>query len=330
MDTLRSLPPRFWWLCLSCAIGFGLLWWATLGERRRRRLALLRQALAATADADGVCGPLPLALADAPHPRILFIGTPGADVSGLLAAGGVQLQDASSTGSPWRTGSHPALTPIVLHPHRVEDAMAPDARRVWLQGLMALASERPSMPLNGIVVCIEARALPQTPRTLVALVHEAARLLQLRLPVYLVVTGLEQLPGYAQVRAGLPAEVLGQAVGHRFAEPPIDAGHTALQQLDAGFGTIAPRLEALSAALMRGLPQPAARLAVLQWSDHVLALQAALGPLVEGLFEPAGHATWRGLFFTAGGETGTSAFETDLFHRFLPEDRALARNAERA
>ena len=82
---------------------------------------------------------------------------------------------------------------------------------------------------------------------------------------------------------------------------------------------------------MRELAQPAARLAVLQWTEHLLALQAGLRPLVEQLFEPAGPATWRGLFFTAAaGAAGPGAFATDLFARFLPEDQTLARHAERA
>lgn len=332
MDTLRSLPLPFWWLYAGCAIGFGLLWWATLGRRRWRRLARLRRALAAVAgthSGDGAAGWLPPALADTSRPAFLFIGDTASHVQGLLAAGGVQAPDGPA-GSPWQTASHPAFTPIVLRADLMQDAAAPDARRRWLQGLMALAAQRPAMPLNGIVVCVAAHTLPQAPPSLATLAREAAQLLQLQLPIYLVVTGLEQLPGHAQVRAGLPAEVLAQALGHRFPEPPsTGAGLTAAQQLDAAFGAMSPRLDALSATLMRDLAQPAERLAVLQWTDHLLALQAQLRPLVEQLFEPAGPATWRGLFFTAAAdEAGSGAFAADLFARFLPEDQALARSAD--
>lgn len=334
MDTLRSLPLHFWWLCAGCAIGFGLLWWATLGRRRWRRLAQLRQALAAVAGTDAGNGPTgrwPPAMADTSRPAFLFIGDSASHVQGLFAAGGMQALDEPIAGSPWRTASHPAFTPIVLRADLMQDAAAPDARRLWLQGLMALTAQRPALPLNGIVVCVAARALPHAPPPIAALVHEAAQLLQVQLPIYLVVTGLEHLPGHAQVCAGLPAEVLAQALGHRFPEPPSrDAGPTAAQQLDAAFGAMSPRLEALAAALMRDLAQPAARLAILQWTDHVLALQAGLRPLLEQLFEPASPARWRGLFFTAAaGEASPGAFAADLFARFLPEDQALARSTER-
>ena len=164
-------------------------------------------------------GGVPPAMGYTSRPAFLFVGDAGSHVQGLLAAGGVQALDGPAAGSPWQTGLHPALTPVVLRPDLVQDAAAPDARRLWLQGLMALATQRPAMPLGGIVVCVAARALPQAPRQLGALVHEAAQLLQLQLPVYLVVTGLEHLPGHAQVCASLPAEVLAQALGHRFPEP---------------------------------------------------------------------------------------------------------------
>ena len=287
------------------------------------------------------------------HPRFLFVGDAAADVAGLLRAGGALPQRATPS-APWQAWTQLAMTAIALAPGVAENATtaasptnatnatnaadAADAtnaedvadrraRRLWLQGLLALAEQHPALPLNGIVVCVAAEALPQAPRRLAALVQEAAQLLQLQMPVYVVVTGLERLQGYAQVCAGLPPEVLAQALGHCFIEPDTSGG-SAAPRLDALFAPLAARLQALGMALVRDQPDPAARLAIVHWVEQVLALQAGLGTLVDQLFVPPAGAQWRGLYLAAAASpAGPGAFATDLFQRFLPGDQSLARPA---
>ena len=48
------------------------------------------------------------------------------------------------------------------------------------------------------------------------LIDEAAEHLHLRLPIYLVVTGLEKLTGYDTLRSSLSKDVLTQVIGYRW------------------------------------------------------------------------------------------------------------------
>ena len=356
-QVLHALPAPFWLLTLSCAAGFALLWWWTLGHRRWQRRRLLQRRLAevgngggGAADSRPAAHPLTSTVpgtSSVLHPRLLFVGDAAADVAGLLRAGGALPQQATPS-APWQAWTQPAMTAIALAPgvaenaanaasatnaadaagaEDAEDAADSRARRLWLQGLLALAEQRPALPLNGVVVCVAAEALPQAPRRLAALVQEAAQLLQVQMPVYVVVTGLERLRGYAQVCAGLPPEVLAQALGHCFIEPDTSGG-SAAPRLDALFAPLAARLQALGMALVRDQPDPAARLAIVHWVEQVVALQAGLGTLVDQLFVPPAGTQWRGLYLTAAASpAGPGAFATDLFQRFLPGDQSLARPA---
>ncbi|MDM0054657.1 type VI secretion system protein [Variovorax fucosicus] len=332
-QVLHSLPAQFWLLLLGCAVGFALLWWWTLGHRRWQRRRLLHTRLAelghGAADSPPAAQP-PAGTApgtsDALHPRFLFVGDAAANVAGLLQAGGA-LPQKETASTPWQAWTQPAMTAIAPGPGIAEDTADSGARSLWLQGLLTLAEQRPALPLNGVVVCVAAQALPQAPRRLAALVQEAAQLLQLQLPVYVVVTGLERLQGYAEVRAGLQPEVLAQALGHCFIEPDAGSGGGA-PRLDALFAPLSARLQALGMALVRDQPDPAARLAILRWIEQVVALQAGLAALADRLFAPGAGAPWRGLYLTAAAsEADQGAFATDLFQRFLPDDQSLARPA---
>ncbi|MEP6721606.1 MAG: type VI secretion system protein [Variovorax sp.] len=328
-----SLPVQFWLLALGCAVGFALLWWWTLGHRRWQRRRLLQRRLAelgrGAADSPPTAQPLASTArgtSDVLHPRLLFVGDAAANVAGLLQAGGA-LPQKETASAPWQAWTQSAMTAIALGPGIAEDAEDSRARSLWLQGLLTLAEQRPALPLNGVVVCVAAQALTQAPRGLAPLVQEAAQLLQLQLPVYVVITGLERFEGYAEVCAGLQPEVLAQALGHRLVEPDAGSG-SAARRLDALFTPLSARLEALGMALVRDRPDPAARLAILRWVEQVVALQAGLAAVVDQLFVPGGSARWRGLYLTAAAsETGQGAFAEDLFLRFLPDDQSLARPA---
>src|SRR3546814_16409432 len=101
--------------------------------------------------------------------------------------------------------------------------------------------------------------------------------LQIKLPVYFLVTGLERLHGYAQFRAALPAEAFSQALGFRLPESEVVNAAT-YGKLDEILDPIVERLPALRetglrsqatpaphrgvAAVVESLPRMAARLPV--------------------------------------------------------------------
>ena len=276
-------------------------------------------------------------------PWFLFLGDAAANLPGLLAAAHAERLAPSGSekalGEPywrwWLTGS---MAAIELHPTAVSElAAAPHMRGLWLQALLALAERRERLPLNGLVVCIAASELlrtgTETMKPLADRMHrlldEAGDTLRLQLPVYLVVTGLEQLAGYAALRGALPPEVLAQAIGHRLAWSP-PAHDMAAARLDASFDPMARQLHALRMALLREQPSASGRLAIHEFVEAIRALQPALRQVADALFESRGRGSrglrWRGLYFTAAASGAAGgAFVNDLFAHFLPADQPLVR-----
>ena len=363
VDLIRSTV--LWQLVAAGLFGFGALWWWLLGARRFARRRALRQRIAALGQpssdsglaalsgmrrgiSDAVQGVLQPSGQPTGHallyrvPWLLFVGDQAADVPGLLAAA----HHASAQPAPparesmadafWRWWLLGPMTAIETHPDAVCEPSAARERSLWFQALLELAERRERLPLNGIVVCVGASALlgdpleiDETAAQLQRLVDEASQLLQLQLPVYLVVNGLERLRGHETVLAALPPAVLAQALGHRLAYD--EATGAAGAQLDQAFATMVDRLHALRMALARRQPLPADRLAIHRFVEDVTALRPGLRLLVERLFERPRHIDapalrWRGLYFTSAAEGGASgAFVADLFQRLLPGDQPLAR-----
>ena len=87
------------------------------------------------------------------------------------------------------------------------------------------------------------------------LVDEAMEHLQVQMPVYFVVSGLDRLPGYAQVRATLPAEAFAQALGHRFADNEVLSAASS-GRIDDILKPIEDRLHALRMTALRAQATP--------------------------------------------------------------------------
>ncbi|MCR6478543.1 type VI secretion system protein [Variovorax sp. ZS18.2.2] len=364
MTALLSPAHFFWALLALCLLGFGLLY-AMVHDagRSARRRALLRriETLDAPVDETAVEAlrdsmararqalrqtPRPARSSHAPSapvPWFLFLGDAAADLPGLLAtAHGKPLARPDSEVDDeacWRWWLTGAVAAIEVQPAAVGDtAGAPRTRGLWLQALLALAERRDRLPLNGVVACFSASELlladADSLRPLAAkmrrLLDEAGDTLRLQLPMYLVVTGLEHLTGYATLRGALPPEVLAQALGHRLPDPFAAPNAPAGDRLDALFDPIAAQLQSLRMALLRDQHGAAARLAIHGFVEAVQGLQPALREVAEVLFESHGKGSraprWRGLYFTAAASDASGgAFVTDLFERFLPADQPLVR-----
>lgn len=331
MDALLALPLRLWLLALSCVAAFALLWWLTLGRRRFQRRRALRRRLCelggGTGPARAPAIPALPNVADPYQGRWLVMGNAAANLQGLLEAGGAMPLTDADPEALWQIWTGPGLTLVALNPSVVDDAHDTAMRSAWLRGLMGLAEHCPALPLNGIVICVDARTLGQPAATaLGGLATEAAALLQLRLPVQLVVTGLEHWPGHADICAGLPPAALDQVLGHRL-PPQQTADASGGERLDALFAPLSQRLQALAMSMLRLHAEPASRLGVHRWLAQSIALQPGLHRLADQLFGHGGGTHWRGLYLTAAAsQTGPAAFAADLFRRFLPEDQPLARS----
>jgi len=362
---LLAAPP-FWQLLFGGIAAVALMWWFLLGAgRRSRRRALQRQistlrhghsdsALAALstmrrgiADAAQVLlrpsAGLPPGRAQLYRvPWMLFVGDAAADVPRLLATA----HRASATPPPpartsigdafWRWWSLGSITAIETHADAVCDASATRERMLWFEALQQLVERRERQPLDGIVVCVGASTLAgaapeidETATQLRRLIDEVSQSLRLRLPVYLVVNGLEQLRGHDAITTVLAPEVLSQAVGYRL--PHNEAIDGAGPRFDQVFGVICNRLQALRMSLARRQPQTLERLAAHRFVEDVIALRPGLRRLTERLFDadPKGDDAplrWRGLYLVASSDgANPGAFVVDLFQRFLAADQPLAR-----
>ena len=168
------------------------------------------------------------------------------------------------------------------------------------------------------------------------LIDEAAEHLHLRLPIYIVITGLEKLTGYDTLRSALSKEVLSQVIGYRWSGV-AGAGAAASTRADDratnAFGSVTARLDALRMALLRQTNVPADRLAIHAFVEQVRAMEPGLRQLANALFgrmkDQRRPQRWRGLYLTgstpSGAETSGAAFASDLFEHLLPADQPLAR-----
>lgn len=347
--TVLGNLPAWWWALLGlCMAGFALL----RGFVRERPNAARERGLRALAEQ---CGEAESAseqasldtLRDAPRaarqrasrgpagshalyrtPWYLFLGDSAADLPRLLSVAREPAPIAHD--GIWHWTALRSMVAIAADPAVVESPDAPRTRRAWCHALLALAQERGRLPINGIVVCVDARRLQQERAVVTA---DAARLrrgvdhvasqLRLRLPIHVVVTGLQALDGYATVRAALPDAVRAEAIGHRLYN---DRRSTA----DAVIETVFLRLYMLRMGLLRARPAAADRLAIHGFIEALRATEAGLHVLASELFDQRSGAVpaqpCRGLFLCAPDDAG-GAFVEDMFERFLPADQPLARAA---
>ena len=359
---IPGIPPRFWQLLGLCLAALAVLWWFTRGARTYSRAGRARQRIGDLGPGNPDDEREPLAKMSAaiqeakrtiqrsPEmtggrnslyriPWMLFLGDAEANVHGLLSAASTVSPFPIPTGDDaeavWRWWFFKSMLAIETSPRIVCDASARTERGLWYQALMQLASERDQLPLNGIVVCIGARSLlgnaeelKATSMRLRRLVDESMEHLQVQLPVYVLVTGLESLTGYAAFRAAVPAEAFAQAMGWRLAEnEAVSAGTSA--KFDSLFAPVAERLHALRLTALAAQHEVRGRRGVFEFVQSMTKLQNGLRQFVGLLLEDNPFQRtprWRGLYFCGAPSAGApaGAFVADVFTRFLPADQPLA------
>ena len=358
------VPMRFWQVLAICLVALVVLWWFTSGQRKaslkgrtRKRIGDLgpgnaedeREPLqrmgAAIAEAKRTIARSPdIDKGRAPLYRIpwlLFVGDQAADVDGLLRAGCEVSpfpppdKEEMDPDDVWRWWFFKSMIAIEMHPRVVADTNARLDRGLWYQSLMKLADEREKLPLNGIVVAVAAQSLlgpaerlKDTATRLRRLVDEAMEHLQVQMPVYFVVSGLDRLPGYAQVRATLPAEAFAQALGHRFADSEVVSAASS-GRVDEILKPIEDRLHALRMTALRAQATATQRRAVFDFVESLRQAQQGLSLFVTLMLEDNPFQRtprWRGLYFAGSADAAHrgGAFVADLFTRFLPSDQPLA------
>lgn len=199
----------------------------------------------------------------------------------------------------------------------------------WLAALRLLKARRPEMPLNAFVLCVSQRLLlgdPQQRRdhsyNLRRMLDAAGAELGLAVPVYLVVTRLDGLPGFDAFYNSLPPGTADQALGLLIDDPDAFGGSA-----EDRAGLIAPmfeRMKNLRLGILRREQRPSARRGVFEFSQHFARLEDAINAMAGFLAERnvMQHPVMlRGIFCAGGGNN--AAFTKDFFDRFLLQDHGL-------
>lgn len=271
------------------------------------------------------------------HPWLLFMGDSAANVRGLLRAAAHAPHAREFSGEevakPWHWWVFRSLIAIEPGPHLMPgtDGVRGDDPS-WEQALALLARERRKLPLDGIVLCAAAHSLLEsTPAieayaaTLCDLAGEAVQSMQLQLPFYVVMTGLDALPGYATFRATLPSAVLHRVLGVR---PPATLKEG---RMDVAWNVLDEQLRTVALAVLAVQQDPRGRREMFDFVQSLPALQRGLQAFLDRVLASELAASrrlhWCGLYLTGGPQADASGgdFADDLFLRFLPGDWLLAR-----
>ena len=222
------------------------------------------------------------------------------------------------------------LVAVEWAPDLVSEPAAPARWQLTEAALGLMARYRPRLPLNGFVVAIAAATLTQRPdavadlgRRARAIVDEVAYTLGLRVPVFVVVTGLDGLAGHDATFALLPREAGDNALGRRLSESADLAD--ALAETDRMVGELNERLTRVGHALVQQSAGIDPLAALTGFRAGLRDLAGGLRVMIDVLVRDnrmAQRTLLRGVYLTAPG--AAAAHVADLFRRFLPADAALA------
>ncbi|KVD41090.1 type VI secretion protein VasK [Burkholderia ubonensis] len=189
----------------------------------------------------------------------------------------------------------------------------------WLGFLRVLRKHRPRAPINGALLAVDVAGLAGADEH--ARDAEAAALrarladlrteLGIRFPVYLVITKMDQLPGFSEYFSSLTTEGRAQTWGFTL---PYGTETLATDGFRARCAT---ELDALAARLAAGVNarlleehDTLRRRRLAAFAEEFLVLMRSLDALIDHVFvdsrydDTQRHATLRGVYFTSAAQTG--------------------------
>jgi len=269
-------------------------------------------------------------------PWYLIVGAPGAGKTTALLNSGLQFPLAGEFGRGsikgvggtrncdwWFTDRAVLLDTAGRYTTHEAHRMAD--RQAWEGFLELLKRARPRQPLNGVLVAVSITDLlvfdpiqrAQHAATLRARLDEIRSTIGIRLPVYLLLTKCDLLPGFLDSFFPLDRKARDQVWGTTFDFSASNKGRAA-DQFAAAFEQLVARLHGGLIERMQAERDPQRRARIFALPRHFAALGHALDDLVRQAFAPGnasaaeGAPCLRGVYFTSGTQEGT------------PIDRALS------
>jgi type VI secretion system protein ImpL len=291
-------------------------------------------------------------------PWYVFIGAPGSGKTTSLVNSGLEFPLAEKFGKDaikgvggtrncdwWFTNEAILLDTAGRYTtqdsHRDEDAAA------WHGFLQLLRKNRPRRPINGVLVTASVQDLLSLPasereRHATAVRKRVAELyeqLGLRIPIYLLVTKTDLLPGFIEYFEPLGKEEREQVCG--FTIPYGDGKPLTKDVLVATFvkefGAIQKRLFDGMIDRMEAERDPQRRAAVYGFPQQFAGLKEVLGEFVTHAFAPSSYEDapmLRGVYFTSGTQEdspidrimGVLARAFKVEKRILPPQKSTGRS----
>ena len=262
-------------------------------------------------------------------PWYLIIGAPGAGKTTALLNSGLQFPLAGQFGRGsikgvggtrncdwWFTDSAVLLDTAGRYTTHEADRVAD--RRAWEGFLGLLARARPRRPLNGALVAVSVTDLlvfdpiqrAQHAATLRARLDEIRAAIGIRLPVYLLLTKCDLLPGFLDSFLAFDKRARDQVWGTTFGFEASNQGR-AVDQFPPALEQLVERLHEDLIERMQGERDPQRRARIFAFPHQFASLRESLNDLVRRVFGAGTSSSiddapcLRGVYFTSGTQEGT-------------------------
>jgi type VI secretion system protein ImpL len=184
-------------------------------------------------------------------------------------------------------------------------------QREWFEFLDLLRRHRPRKPVNGLLVAISiadlsegeqaAEALGQTIR---ARIDEVTGRLQMQVPVYLLLTKCDLVPGFVDTFESLDPTERAQILGFTV---PYGGAQRIAEVFEEHFVALLHSLDLASLQRAHATVRTEARERVLQFPRQLDQYRSALSVFLDTLFSQdiyQGTPTFRGMYLTSGTQEG--------------------------
>src|SRR6266436_5092756 len=262
-------------------------------------------------------------------PWYLIIGAPGAGKTTALLNSGLKFPLAGEFGRGsikgvggtrncdwWFTDRAVLLDTAGRYTTHEADRVAD--RRAWEGFLALLKRGRPRQPLNGALVAVsvtDQRVFDRKRRdhhaaTLRTRLDEIRAAIGIRLPVYLLLTKCDLLPGFLGSFLAFEKRTRDQVWGRTFDFDASNKGRAA-DQFPAAFEQLVERLHENLIERMQGERDPQRRARIFAFPRQFVSLREPLDDLVRRVFGVGtssaadGAPCLRGVYFTSGTQEGT-------------------------
>ncbi len=215
-----------------------------------------------------------------------------------------------------------------------EHGATPAVNSEWEELLALIAAARRREPLNGVVVTIDVvrlldpdqDKLLEEGRAIRRRIVQLMTMMDVRFPVYLLVTKIDQLHGFSQLTNELAARKLEEPMGYIADSHDFDEDLNAPRSfLNAAFRGISDRLRDIRLALLQSADQ--ADSALMLFPNELERLRPKLEAMLTAMFGPNPYfemPMMRGLFFASAeqGGTATSAILDSVGAASMPHEVA--------